>query len=243
MTQEHLIKSIDEEFRHLHELIARMGELVETQIGDAILSVTERDSALATEVIANDIEVDKIEQQIEDLTLRMMALRQPVATDLREVLSALRISGDLERIGDYAVNVAKRAIALNQMSRIRPANAMPRMGQIAKQMIRDVLDAYIKRDVDKAIEVWNCDEELDEMYSSLFRVLLTHMMEDPRNITPSTHLLFIAKNIERVGDHATNIAETIYFLVTGTALRAARPKRDETAFLAEPTRDEKRPRA
>ena len=242
MTQEHMIKSIDEEYRHLNDLISRMGELVESQIGDAIVSVTERDSVLATEVIANDIEVDKLEQTIEDLTLKMMALRQPVAVDLREVLSALRISGDLERIGDYAVNVAKRAIALNQMTRIRPANAMPRMGQIAKQMIRDVLDAYVRRDVDKAIAVWNCDEELDEMYSSLFRVLLTHMMEDARNITPSTHLLFIAKNIERVGDHTTNIAETIYFLVTGTQLRAARPKRDETAFVAEPT-GEKRPRA
>lgn len=242
MTQEHLVKSIDEEFSHLHDLIARMGEQVETQIGDAILAVTERDSELATEVIAGDLDVDKLEQEIEDLTLKMMALRQPVAIDLREVLSALRLAGELERIGDYAVNVAKRAIALNQMSRIRPANAIPRMGQIAKEMIRDVLDAYIKRDVEKAIDVWNRDEELDEMYSSLFRVLLTHMMEDARNITPSTHLLFIAKNIERVGDHTTNIAESIYFLVTGATLRAARPKRDETAFVEGPNR-EKRPRA
>jgi phosphate transport system protein len=242
MTQDHLVKSIDEEFRHLHQLIARMGELVEAQIGDAILSVTERDSALATEVIAGDLDIDKLEQETEDLTLKMMALRQPVAIDLREVLTALRISGELERIGDYAVNVAKRAIALNQMARIRPVNAIPRMGHIAKEMIRDVLDAYIKRDVKKAIDVWNRDEELDEMYSSLFRVLLTHMMEDARNITPSTHLLFIAKNIERVGDHTTNIAESIYFLVTGTQLRAARPKGDETAYVDGPNR-EKRPRA
>jgi phosphate transport system protein len=242
MTQEHLVKSIDEEFAHLNALISRMGDLVETQIGDAILSVTERDSVLAAEVIASDIDVDKLEQEIEDLTLKMMALRQPVAVDLREVLSALRLSGELERIGDYAVNVAKRAIALNQMARIRPVNAIPRMGHIAKEMIRDVLDAYIKRDVKKAIDVWNRDEELDEMYSSLFRVLLTHMMEDARNITPSTHLLFIAKNIERVGDHTTNIAESIYFLVTGTQLRAARPKGDETAYVDGPNR-EKRPRA
>jgi phosphate transport system protein len=242
MTQEHLLKSIDEELSHLHDLIGRMGELVETQLGDAILAVTERDSGPASEVIANDIDVDRLEQEVEDLTLKMMALRQPVAIDLREVLSALRISGDLERIGDYAVNVAKRALALNQMSRIRPANVLPRMGRIAKEMIRDVLDAYMKRDVDKAIDVWSRDEDLDEMYSSLFRVLLTHMMEDPRNITPSTHLLFIAKNIERIGDHTTNIAETIYFLVTGTQLRAARPKRDETAFVDGPP-PERRPRA
>jgi len=242
MTQEHMVKSFDEELGRLHDLISRMGSLVETQIGDAILSVTERDSVLAAEVIAHDIDVDKLEQEVEDLALKVVALRQPVAIDLRQVLSALRISGDLERIGDYAVNVAKRAMALNQMARIRPANAMPRMGQIAKEMIRDVLQAYLTGDVDKAIDVWNRDEELDEMYSSLFRVLLTHMMEDARNITPSTHLLFIAKNIERVGDHTTNIAEMVYFLVTGTQLRAARPKGDETAFVDVPAR-EKRPRA
>jgi phosphate transport system protein len=217
-----------------------MGALVEAQIGDAILSVTERDSTLATEVISNDVNIDQLEREIDDLSVKVMALRQPVAVDLRAVLAALRISGDFERIGDYAVNVAKRAIALNQMTRIRPVNAIPGMGRVATYMIRDVLDAYINSDVEKAIAVWNRDEELDEMYSSLFRVLLTYMMEDARNITPATHLLFIAKNIERVGDHVTNIAERIYFLVNGSPLRAARPKRDETAFI---DAIERRPRA
>ena len=240
MTQDHLVKSFDDELKTLHDAISRMGGLVEAQIGDAILAVTERDSALAAEVISNDVGVDAIEHEIEDLSLKIMALRQPVAVDLRAVLAALRIGNELERIGDYAVNVAKRAIALNQMPRIRPAGAMPRMGRAAKEMIRDVLDAYVKGDVDNAIDVWNRDEELDEMYSSLFRVLLTYMMEDARNITPATHLLFIAKNIERVGDHTTNIAEMVYFLVTGTTLRAARPKRDETSFVQAA---EKRPRA
>lgn len=235
MTSEHMVKSFDEELQKLHGSILRMGGLVESQIGDAILAVTERDSALAVEVISNDVNIDQIDREIDDLALRIMALRQPVAVDLRAVLSALRISTDLERIGDYAVNVAKRAIALNQVARVRPVGAMPRMGRVAKDMIRDVLDSYVKSDVEKAIAVWNRDEELDEMYSSLFRVLLTYMMEDARNITPSTHLLFIAKNIERVGDHTTNIAETIYFLVKGVGLRAARPKRDDTALIDIPS--------
>ena len=163
----------------------------------------------------------------------MLALRQPMARDLRSVVGALRIASDVERIADYAANVAKRAIALSQMAPVRPVFQIPRMGAVARDMTRDVLDAYVTRNVEKAIEVWNRDEELDEMYSSLFRELLTYMMEDPRNITASTHLLFIAKNIERIGDHATNIAETVHYLVVGTPLRGVRPKGDFTSFVTQ----------
>jgi phosphate transport system protein len=227
---EHLAKTFDEELKRLHTLISRMGGLAESQIADAIRAVTERDSELAAEVVEADPQVDELEREVDDLALKVLALRQPMAGDLRSILSALKISAELERIGDYATNVAKRSLALNQIPPIRPMHAIPRMGQVVKEMIKEVLDAYVSSDVDAAVRVWNRDEELDEMYSSLFRELLTYMMEDPRNITAATHLLFIAKNIERIGDHCTNIAETIYFQVKAVPLREARPKGDASSF-------------
>jgi len=230
MASEHTVKSFAEEMRRVQSLIARMGGLAETQLVAAIQAVAERDSDLAAATVRGDHEVDAVEREIDDLAVHILALRQPVAIDLRAILSALKISAELERIADYAANVAKRAMALNQVAAVRPVYAVPRMGQVVKEMIKDVLDAYVNDDVEKAVRVWNRDEELDEMYSGLFRELLTYMMEDPRNITASTHLLFIAKNIERIGDHATNIAETIHFMVRGQPLRDARPKHDETAF-------------
>jgi phosphate transport system protein len=162
--------------------------------------------------------------------MRLLALRQPMARDLRQSIAALKIASDLERIGDYAANVAKRSIALNQTPPVRPVYAVPRMGRLCQAMIKDMLDAYVERDADKALAVWLRDEELDEMYTSLFRELLTYMIEDPRNITACTHLLFIAKNLERVGDHTTNIAETLYFLVHGVPLAQTRPKGDRTSL-------------
>jgi phosphate transport system protein len=230
MSSEHIVRSYDEELKKLNSLIARMGGMAETQIADAIKAVSERDSTLAAEVVENDLRVDDMERDIDDLALKVLALRQPMAVDLRTILSALKIGSDLERIADYATNIAKRSIALNQVTAVRPVHMIPRMGRVAKEMIKDVLDAYAANDVEKAVRVWNRDEELDEMYSSLFRELLTYMMEDPRSISPSTHLLFIAKNIERIGDHATNIAETIHFMVKGAALRETRPKHDESSF-------------
>jgi phosphate transport system protein len=230
MPTEHLAKTFEEELKRLNSLIARMGGLAETQIADAIQAVGERDSDLAAEVVANDVKIDELEREVDDLALKILALRQPLAVDLRRILSTLKIAADLERIGDYATNVAKRAIALNQVAPVRPVHSIPRMGRVVKQMIKDVLDAYATNDVEKAVRVWNRDEEVDEMYSSLFRVLLTYMMEDPRSITASTHLLFIAKNIERIGDHSTNIAETIHFLVNGVPLAEMRPKHDNTSF-------------
>jgi phosphate transport system protein len=230
MPNDHIVKSFDDELKRLSNLLARMGGLVEAQIATSIQAVGQRDGDLAASVITSDSRVDELEREIDDQVLRVMALRQPVATDLRFALGALRIAADLERAADYAKNVAKRAIALNQVAPLRPVHAIPRMGAMVREMLKDVLDAFAARDVAKAVAVWNRDEELDEMYGSLFRELLTYMMEDPRNITGSTHLLFIAKNIERIGDHTTNIAETIHFLVTGVPLRAERPKGDDGNF-------------
>lgn len=226
MANEHIVKSFDDELKRLANLIARMGGMVEAQIATAIQAVVKRDADLAAKVVQADVRVDELEREIDDQVLRVMALRQPVASDLRLVLGALRIGADLERAADYAKNVGKRAGVLAQVPPLRPVHSIPRMGAMVREMLKDVLDAFAAGDVEKAVSVWNRDEELDEMYASLFRELLTYMMEDPRNITGSTHLLFIAKNIERIGDHTTNIAETIHFLVKGVPLREVRPKGD-----------------
>ncbi len=162
--------------------------------------------------------------------MRLLALRQPVARDLREIFAAIKIASDLERICDYAANVAKRSIVLDQSPPVQPVYALPRMARLAELLVKDVIDAYVARDADKAYGVWMRDEEIDEMYASLFRELLTYMMEDPRNISASTHLLFMAKNIERIGDHATNIAEDLYYLVHGTPLTQKRPKGDNSSL-------------
>ncbi len=192
--------------------------------------MAKRDSALAAQVVEGDVRVDELERELDNLAIRLLALRQPMARDLREIFAALKIGADLERICDYAANVAKRSIALAQTPPIQPVYALPRMGTLALALVKDVIDAFIERDADKALEVWRRDEELDEMYSSLFREFLTYMMEDPRNIGPSTHLLFMAKNIERIGDHATNIAEDLYYLVHGTPLTEIRPKGDKSSL-------------
>jgi phosphate transport system protein len=228
MASEHIIKSYDEELDRLNNAIMQMGGLAETQLAAAIKAVEERDSDLAASVVETDQDVDKLEHDVGQLVVRLLALRQPMARDLRNILGALKVASDLERMCDYAANVAKRSIALNQAPPVRPVYALPRMARFAEQLTHDVLDAYAQRDADKALQVWMRDEELDEMYSGLFRELLTYMMEDPRNITASTHLLFMAKNIERIGDHATNIAETLYFAVNGTTLNQARPKGDKS---------------
>jgi phosphate transport system protein len=233
MVAEHIIKSYDQELERLDNTIAEMGGMAESQLAAAIEAVSKRDSDLATEVIENDARVDELEHEVEGLVVRLLALRQPMARDLRQIVAALKTATDLERICDYAANVAKRSIVLNQTAPVKPVYALPRMGALCQGMIKDVLDAYVERDADRALAVWLRDEELDEMYTSLFRELLTYMIEDARNITPCTHLLFMAKNLERMGDHATNIAETLYFLVHGRPLAQIRPKRDRTT-MAEP---------
>jgi phosphate transport system protein len=237
MASEHIIKSYDQELARLDNIISEMGGLTESQLNSAMEAIAKRDSDLATVVIESDVRVDELEREVEGLAVRLLALRQPMARDLRQIIAALKISTDLERIGDYATNVAKRSIALDQSPPVRPVYALPRMGRYAVGMIKDILDAYVERDADKAMAVWLRDEELDEMYTSLFRELLTYMIEDPRNITTGTHLLFMAKNLERIGDHTTNIAETLYFLINGTPMQQMRPKRDKTSLTLAPDED------
>ena len=230
MASEHIIKSYDEELERLNKIIVEMGGLAESQLAAAIEAIVTRDSELAANVIEGDHKVDQLERDLDSLAVRLLALRQPMAGDLRQIVAALKIASDLERICDYCANVAKRSIALAQSPLTQPSRALQRMGHLALLLVRDVIDAYVARDADKAIGVWNRDEELDEMYSSLFREFLTYMMEDPRNIGAYTHLLFIAKNIERIGDHATNIAEDLYFMVHGTPLDRVRPKGDRSSL-------------
>jgi phosphate transport system protein len=230
MAAEHIVKSYDEELNQLNKMIVEMGGLAESQLAAAIDAVVRRDSQLAARVVEGDEKVDQLERDMDNLAIRLLALRQPMARDLREIVVALKIGSDLERICDYAANVAKRSIALAQSPPIQPVHALPRMSTLALRLVRDVIDAYVKRDADKALAVWVGDEELDEMYANLFRVFLTYMMEDPRNIGSCTHVLFMAKNIERIGDHATNIAENVYYLVHGTPLTQVRPKGDKSSL-------------
>lgn len=216
---EHIVKSYDEELEQLNNDIIKMGGLTEAQIARAIESVVKRDPDLASRVIADDELVDELNYEIDIQTTRLLALRQPMALDLRHIVAALKISSDLERIADYAANISKRAITLSSAAPVPPVHSIPRMSRQAQQMVKDVLDAYIARDVNKAVAVWQSDESLDRMYTSLFREALTYMIEDPRSISMCTHLLFIAKNIERIGDHATNIAEDAVFAASAEDIR------------------------
>ena len=225
----HIVKSFDEELAHLSDLISRMGGLAETQLEQSIEALQKRDSTLAETAIENDRKIDVLHAEVDEMAIRLLALRQPMAGDLRHIVTGLKIAPIVERIGDYAKNVAKRAVALNQMPPVKPLFTIPRMGRMVREMTKDVLDAFANNDVAKAHEVWIRDAEVDDMYDSLFRELLTYMMEDPRNITPCTHLLFVARNIERIGDLATNIAELIHYQVEGVILDEDRPKTDQAS--------------
>ncbi len=226
---DHTVRAFTEQLEALASSVAQMGGLAEAQLADAIEAIARRDTARAEAVVAGDRRVDELQQQIEEQSLKVLALRQPMAVDLRETLAAIKIAGELERVGDLAKNVAKRAIVLNSEPPIRLTQSLARMGGQALSQLKLVLDAYSDRDADSAEMVWKQDGEIDEMYNSLFRELLTYMMEDPRTIGLCTHLLFIAKNIERAGDHCTNIAEVIYHMVTGGHLAIDRPKGDVTS--------------
>ena len=223
MSNEHIVKSFAQELQRLANLITQMGGVAEAQVESAVQALVRRDTTIASQVIQSDLRIDTYEREIDNETLRLLALRQPMASDLREIVSALKIAADLERIGDYAANIAKRSIALAQLPAVRPVGAIPRMGRLVQEIMKELLDAFIEREVDKAVAARGRDEELDDLYTSLFREVLTYMMEDPRNITPCTHLLFIAKNLERIGDHATNIAELANYEITGQRL-GDRPK-------------------
>ncbi|MGY8956471.1 MAG: phosphate signaling complex protein PhoU [Alphaproteobacteria bacterium] len=226
MTTDHIVTSFDEELSRLSDLISRMGGLAESQLEDAIQALQTRDSSLAEQAVENDRQIDDLHIEVDELAIRLLALRQPMGADLRHIVTGLKIAPVVERIGDYSKNVAKRASALNQMPPVKPLFTIPRMGRLVRDMVKDVLDAFSNNDVEMARDVWMRDKEVDDMYDSLFRELLTYMMEDARHITACTHLLFIARNIERIGDLATNIAELIQYQVEGRALDADRPKAD-----------------
>ncbi len=227
---EHIVKSYEDELALLDRKIAQMGGLTEQLLAQSFQALEKRDPKLAGQVVAADRAVDQLEREIEEQVVMMIGRRQPVANDLRHIMAALRITGDLERIGDLAKNIAKRALAVANESHPKPLiTGLRHMLDLALRQLKQVLDAYAERDADRAMAVWREDEQIDAMYNSLFRELLTYMMEDPRNIGLSTHLLFGAKNIERVGDHTTNIAETIHYLVRGSLITDERPKSDETS--------------
>src|SRR6201994_225495 len=232
--RDHTVKAFGEKLESLSSGIAQMGGLAEAQLAAAIEAIAKRDTKLAEQAIAGDPRIDELQQAIEDQALKLLALRQPMAVDLRETLAAIKIASELERIGDLAKNIAKRAIVLNREQPIRLTTSLARMGRQTLAQLKQVLDAYSDRNAEAAEAVWRQDGEIDETYNSLFRELLTYMMEDPRTIGSSTHLLFIAKNIERSGDHATNIAEVVYHMVRADHLSNNRPKADTTSETAVP---------
>ena len=222
----------------LHELagkIAEMGGLVEKQIGDAMGALTKHDLAAAKEIIAADVKINRMQREIEEKAILIIARRQPMAVDLRDIVGALRIANGLERIGDYAKNIGKRAIATSlEFGPVTAMHGLQHMTNLVLAALKQVLDAYARRDLTQALAVWHGDEAIDAAYNSLFRELLTYMMEDPRNIRPCAHLLFCAKNIERMGDHATDIAETVYYIVQGVPLEEKRPNSDAINPYAAP---------
>jgi phosphate transport system protein len=232
---EHTMKAFDADLQELARNVAEMGGLAEKLIGDSIDALTRRDTKLAQQVIAADAMIDALQREIEEKAILTIARRQPMAVDLREIVAALRVANDLERIGDLAKNIGKRVVALGNDFRVHTVlRGVEHMADLVLTALKQVLDAYARRDVAQALTVWKGDEEIDAVNNSLFRELLTYMMEDPRNITFCTHLLFCAKNIERMGDHATNVAETVHYMVEGRALADERPKGDTTSLTAVP---------
>jgi phosphate transport system protein len=226
---EHTVRAFTEELEALSADIARMGGLAEQALTDAVTAIARRDASIAKTVIEGDIKIDDLQREIERKIMRLLALRQPMGRDLRQTVAALKLAADLERIGDLAKNVAKRALTIQEFDPIALTKSVERMGKLAAVQLKQVLDAFVTHELAGAIDVWKNDEELDEHYNSLFRELLTYMMEDPRMIGPGAHLLFVAKNIERIGDHCTNIAEVIHYLETGEDLGSDRPKAVETS--------------
>ena len=230
---EHTAKAFDVDLQEITRMVAEMGGLAERQIADSVDALARRDSDRAQRTVAGDPSIDALQAEIEEKAVLTIARRQPMAVDLREIIGALRVANDLERIGDLAKNIGKRVLALDgEFHPPKLIRGVEHMGALVLTQLKEVLDAYAGHDLKKALVVWNGDEEVDAMCTSLFRELLTYMMEDPRNITFCIHLMFCAKNIERMGDHATNIAETVYYMIEGHAIADQRPKGDTTSFAA-----------
>ncbi|MBB3592626.1 phosphate transport system protein [Rhizobium sp. BK529] len=229
MASTHIFSAYDDDLKFLSRRIAEMGGLAEQMGADAVRALVNGDTALAQKVISDDVILDHAEREINDKAIVTIARRQPMASDLREIMGSIRIAADLERVGDLGKNTAKRVIAVQSTGVPRKlARGLEHLSELALVQLKEVLDVYTTRSADKAKSIRERDDEIDAMYTSLFRELLTYMMEDPRNITSCTHLLFCAKNIERIGDHATNIAETIYYMATGSQPEGERPKDDSS---------------
>ncbi len=237
MADQHTVRAYDKDLDLLERRIAEMGGLAEKMVIEAVDALASGDAALAQQVVETDPRLDALQREIEEQATLTIARRQPVANDLREIIGAIRVAGDLERVGDLAKNIARRALKIGLEGRAPHAIVgIKHMNEFATELMKDVLDAYAQRDVERALDVWERDVELDALEDSVFRDLLTHMMEDPRNITFCAHLLFCSKNIERIGDHATNIAETVVYLVTGSNLPTGRPHgRQETDIETDAT--------
>jgi phosphate transport system protein len=230
---DHTAKAFDTDLQEITRRVAAMGGLAERQIADATRALVERDTDLAERVIATDPTIDAMQHEIEEKAILTIARRQPMAVDLREIVGAMRVCNDLERIGDHAKHIGKRVVALDlDLHPQKLIRGVEHMASLVLALLKQVLDAYAGRDLAAALAVWNGDEEVDALCTSLFRELLTYMMEDPRNITFCMHLMFCAKDIERIGDHATNIAETVYFMIEGRPITDQRPKGDPTNFSA-----------
>jgi phosphate transport system protein len=225
----HIVASFEADLKKLRDMIAVMGGLVERAVADASTALLEHNAEIATRVIAQDPVIDAEERAIEQFAVRLLALRQPVADDLRQVIQALKVVTDLERVGDYAANIAKRSIVVNQVASRFALSGLGQMSTLVQQNLKSSIDAVGEADPQKAIAVWRADQAVDDLYNTIFRELITYMMEDARSITACTHLLFIAKNLERIGDHTTNIAELTYYAVTGEVLPDFRPKGDQTS--------------
>ncbi|WP_419909326.1 phosphate signaling complex protein PhoU [Hoeflea sp.] len=228
----HTVTSYDDDLQYLVRRIAEMGGIAERMLEEAVVSLVNADAGLSQKVISDDLLLDDAERQIGEKAILIIAKRQPMAADLRDVIGAIRIAADLERVGDMAKNIAKRVLAVQGMTQPKKlVRGIDHLAELALTQLKEVLDAYSQRSAELANSIRERDEEIDAIYTSLFRELLTYMMEDPRNITACTHLLFCAKNIERIGDHATNIAESVYYIATGDQLTNDRPKDDETATV------------
>lgn len=232
---DHTTKAFDSDLQEIHRKVAEMGGLAERQISDSVQALVDRDIELGERVIAVDPTIDTLQREVEEKAILTIARRQPMAVDLRECVSAMRVCNDLERIGDHAKHIGKRVVALNDdFYPQKLIRGVEHMAELVQTQLKQVLDAYASRNLQAALSVWNGDEEVDSMCVSLFRELLTYMMEDPRNITFCMHLMFCAKDIERIGDHATNIAETVYYMIEGRPITDQRPKGDTTSFPAGP---------
>jgi phosphate transport system protein len=233
MSDPHTVKAFDHDLQELARMIAEMGGMAEKEVAEAVDALVRRDSMLAQRVVAADASIDTLQRELEEKAVLTIARRQPMAGDLREVVGTLRIAGDLERIGDLAKNIAKRVLALGgEFPPPKLIRGVEHMTDLLLAQLKQVLNAYARRSDDEAMAVWRADEEIDAMCTSVFRELLTYMMEDPRNISFCIHLLFCAKNIERMGDHATNIAETVHYIIQGRPLTDQRPKGDTTGFAS-----------